>query len=118
MLTGNSTSTIEQSPPTAQEWQQHYENWQASSQSKSAYCRRHGLSLDNFYYHSRRLEKEKATKSKGRGFVEVVSQPLTTIKQVPVKIMLANQTQLSLELSECRLIDLIRELSHAAAVIR
>ena len=50
----NTNSRVNESDKTRQ-WQRHLERWQKSGQSRTRYCREHGLKRHTFYYWNKKL---------------------------------------------------------------
>lgn len=102
---------------TAEEWESHIQAWEGTSLSKAEYCRQQGVVKDQFHYWYGKLRKDKVICADD-AFVKVVSKQGIQSDSVMVEINFPSQMQFNLALPLTQLINLIKELSHATAIIR
>jgi hypothetical protein len=103
----------------AKEWRDCCLTWKKSSLSKAQFCKAQGLDVKKFYYWCRRFCPEN-NEAAPTHFVPIVSQEESMDKNtcISLVLLLPNQTQLTFQVAEERLVALVKELSDAAAVIR
>ena len=73
-------------------WLEHIEQWQASSLSQAAYCRRHNIKAHLFSYYKCRLEQEgQSSTASASGFARAVSSAEACSRTLsPLSIKLPN----------------------------
>ena len=102
---------------SGEEWRNHCKSWLKTSLSKAEYCRQHNLSKDNFYYWCKKILSPKHDKLKS-SFIPVVSKPSHFNNLVTIELNYPNQLNLSINLSQTNLANLLKELGNATAIIR
>lgn len=92
--------------------------WEASSLSKTKFCKMRGIPIGVFYAWYRRYKNRTEAKATFAP-VTLSSAPLIEREnKMQIEIRLQNHAQLFINMRESRLIPFIQELCHAITVIR
>lgn len=96
-----------------------YSEWSQSGLSKTRFCKEQRIPVETFYYWHRRY-RQGASFKEGFSLLQVKrTKTESTYEQgVEIGMRLPSQVQLQMKVSMAQLIELIRGLSDAAAVIR
>lgn len=102
-----------------EERRSYYTAWKQSKLNTTEFCRMHGISKSTLHSWVRSFEREKSVP----GFTPLIikDEPSSkAINKIALTIAFNNGSlqQVSLEVSEHRLVSLIQEIGHAATIIR